>query len=265
MNTEDSSKYDKLETYSTAELLQSINELDSHVSQAVQQAIPQIEALCDHIVEKMALGGRIFYCGSGTSGRLGIVDASECPPTYGVAHGLVIGIIAGGDKAIRQAVENAEDDTQACIVQLQAHNIGPHDVLIGISASGRTPYVLGGMQACNALGITTACIVCNANSAIAQAAKFPVEIITGPEFVRGSTRMKAGTGTKLALNMITTTVFIKRGHVQGNKMVDMQLSNDKLIDRGTRMIVEETGMPYPQAKALLLKHKSVRAAIDNAH
>ena len=265
MNTEDLSKYDKLETYSTAQLLEGINELDSHVSQAVKQAIPQIEALCDRILEKMSLGGRIFYCGSGTSGRLGIVDASECPPTYGVAQGLVIGIIAGGDKAIRQAIENAEDDTQACIAQLQAHNIGPHDVLIGISASGSTPYVLGGMQACNALGITTACIVCNGNSAIAQAAQFPIEIMTGPEFVRGSTRMKAGTGTKLVLNMITTTVFIKRGHVQGNKMVDMQLSNDKLVDRGTRMVMEETGLAYAQAKTLLLEHKSVRAAIENAH
>lgn len=262
MSTEDQSKYTDLETYEVDALLNAINDLDQSVANAVHKAIPQIERFCRHTLEKMQKGGRLFYVGSGTSGRLGIVDASECPPTYGVDYGVVVGIIAGGDTAIRKAVEFAEDDTAACYNQLLEHGIHSNDTVVGISASGKTPYVLGAMNACKANGISTGCIVCNSDSAIAAAADFPMEVLTGPEFVRGSTRMKAGTGTKLALNMITTSLMVKLGHVKGNKMIDMQLSNDKLVDRGTRMVMEETDLGYVAANELLLKTKSVRAAVD---
>ena len=262
MSTEDSSKYTDLETYATGQLLTAINDLDQAVAGATQAAIPQISAFCNATLAKMKKGGRLFYVGSGTSGRLGIVDASECPPTYGVDHGVVVGIIAGGDSAIRKAVEFAEDDTKACFKQLQEYNINAKDTVVGISASGKTPYVLGAMKDCRDHGISTGCIVCNSESAIAAASDFPMEVLTGPEFVRGSTRMKAGTGTKLALNMITTSLMIKLGHVKGNKMIDMQLSNDKLVDRGTKMVMEETDLDYEEANKLLLEMGSVRAAVD---
>jgi len=263
MSTEEQSKYTDLESYDTKDLLLAINDLDNGVSAAVKQAIPQIEKFCNATLSKIKKGGRLFYVGSGTSGRLGIVDASECPPTFGVDHGLVVGIIAGGDKAIREAVEFAEDDTKACFKQLKEFNINDKDTVVGISASGRTPYVLGALNECKENGIGTGSIVCNSDSKIAEASDFPMEILTGPEFVRGSTRMKAGTGTKLVLNMITTSLMIKKGHVKGNKMIDMALSNDKLVDRGTRMVMEETSLDYKEANTLLLKMKSVRAAVDS--
>jgi N-acetylmuramic acid 6-phosphate etherase len=210
----------------------------------------------------MRLGGRLFYLGAGTSGRLGVVDASECPPTFGVEQGRVIGLIAGGDAAIRKAVENAEDDLKQGFTDLKSYNINANDVVVGIAASGRTPYVLGALEACKELNITTGCIVCNPDSKIAAVADYPIVLITGPEFLTGSTRLKAGTATKLALNMITTATMIRLGRVKGNKMVDMQLSNEKLVDRGTRMIMEETGLDYDTAQLVLLKEGSVRAAID---
>ena len=228
----------------------------------MRSQISAITLLVDALVSKMQRGGRLFYMGAGTSGRLGIVDASECPPTFGVEQGRVVGIIAGGDRAIRKAVENAEDDTEQGFKDLQVHDINTNDVVVGIAASGRTPYVLGALQACRQAGIITGCIVCNSDSPVAKAVDFPIELITGPEFLTGSTRLKAGTATKLALNMITTAAMIRMGRVKGNKMVDMQLSNDKLVDRGTRMIMEETGLDYDTAQLVLLKEGSVRAAID---
>jgi N-acetylmuramic acid 6-phosphate etherase len=212
----------------------------------------------------MSRGGRLFYMGAGTSGRLGIVDASECPPTYGVEHGLVVGIIAGGDSAIRKAVEFAEDDTLQGFQDLEAYSVNENDVVVGISASGRTPYVLGALNACREKGIATGCIVCNPGSVIAAACNAPVEVVTGPEFVTGSTRMKAGTATKMVLNMITTSVMIRLGRVVGNKMVDMQLSNDKLIERGTRMVMQSTGLSEASSRELLLKYGSVRKAVEAA-
>ncbi len=262
MHTEASSHYDGLELMSTTQILSAMNEEDEKISALLRQKISAIEPLVDEIVSKMQSGGRLFYLGAGTSGRLGIVDASECPPTFGVAQGRVVGIIAGGDAAIRKAVENAEDNLEQGYIDLTAHQIGSLDVVIGIAASGRTPYVLGALQACKLAGIATGCIVCNENSPIAEIADFPVELPTGPEFLTGSTRLKAGTATKLALNMISTAVMIRLGHVKGNKMVDMQLSNDKLVDRGTRMVMEETGLDYDTAQMVLLKEGSVRAAID---
>ncbi len=244
------------------ELLENINQEDKSVPLAVERAIPHIEALVNVTVERLRQGGRLFYIGAGTSGRLGIVDASECPPTYGVPHGMVIGIIAGGDTAIRKAVEFAEDDTAQAWKDLQEHNITDKDMVVGIAASGSTPYVVGGLEACRRQGIATGCIVCNANSAVAAVADYPVEVITGPEFVTGSTRMKAGTAQKLVLNMLTTTTMIQLGHVKGNKMVDMQLSNTKLVERGTRMLMEELQLAKPEAAALLQKYGSVRAAIE---
>jgi N-acetylmuramic acid 6-phosphate etherase len=208
-------------------------------------------------------GGRLFYMGAGTSGRLGIVDASECPPTFGVDFGRVIGLIAGGDGAIRKAVEFAEDSEEQGWKDLQAHNITTKDVVVGIAASGRTPYVIGALKKCNEEGISTGCVVCNAESAVAAVSKFPIEVVVGPEFVTGSTRLKSGTAQKLVLNMLTTCTFIQLGHVKGNKMVDMQLSNYKLVDRGTRMVMEETGLNAEEAKALLLKEGSVRFAVDS--
>jgi N-acetylmuramic acid 6-phosphate etherase len=260
--TESASNYNSLEQMSVRELLENINREDQTVPQAVAKAIPQIEALVHATVERLQQGGRLFYIGAGTSGRLGVVDASECPPTYGVPHGMVVGIIAGGDSAIRKAVEFAEDDPEQAWNDLQAYNISDKDIVVGIAASGRTPYVIGGLQACRRHGIATGCVVCNAGSAVAAAADFPVEVVTGPEFVTGSTRMKAGTAQKLALNMLTTATMVRLGRVKGNKMVDMQLSNHKLVDRGIRMVMEELNLSQSEAGALLKKYGSVRAAIE---
>ncbi|MDX5423195.1 MAG: N-acetylmuramic acid 6-phosphate etherase [Hymenobacteraceae bacterium] len=260
--TESTSNYDGLEQMSVRELLVNINKEDKTVPLAVEKAIPQIEALAQVTLARLRDGGRLFYIGAGTSGRLGIVDASECPPTYGVPHGMVIGLIAGGDSAIRKAVEFAEDDPDQAWKDLQAHHITEKDMVVGIAASGRTPYVAGGLRACRQHRITTGCIVCNTGSAVAAEADYPVEVITGPEFVTGSTRMKAGTAQKLVLNMLTTSTMIRLGHVKGNKMVDMQLSNFKLVDRGTRMLMDELQLTRPEASALLKKYGSVRAAIE---
>ncbi|TYZ07012.1 N-acetylmuramic acid 6-phosphate etherase [Hymenobacter lutimineralis] len=262
MNTTESpSDFNNLETLSTRELLAGINSVDATVPQAVAKALPQLEALVEATVDRLQRGGRLFYIGAGTSGRLGILDASECPPTFGVPHGLVIGLIAGGDTAIRKAVENAEDDAAQAWQDLLAYAITDKDIVVGIAASGRTPYVIGGLEQARRHGLATGCIVCNAGSAVAAAAEFPVEIVTGPEFVTGSTRLKAGTAQKLALNMLTTATFIRLGKVKGNKMVDMQLSNAKLVDRGERMLMDELGIAQPEAAALLQQYGSVRAAL----
>ena len=260
--TESSSKYDNLEHMSVRELLENINREDMTVPTAVAKSIPQIDALVPRIIEKMKVGGRLFYVGAGTSGRLGIVDASECPPTYGVPHGLVVGLMAGGDQAIRKAVEFAEDDPERGWQDLLDHDINQHDVVIGIAASGRTPYVIGAVQRARAVGILTGCITCNLETRLAEAAEFPVEVIVGPEFVTGSTRMKAGTAQKLVLNMISTSVMIKLGRVKGNRMVDMQLTNVKLIGRGTKMIMDELGVGEDEASRLLKEFGSVRKAVD---
>jgi N-acetylmuramic acid 6-phosphate etherase len=262
MTTEAPSQFNHLETLSTTELLAGMNQLDHTVPQTVAKALPQIEALVDIIVARLGAGGRLFYIGAGTSGRLGVVDASECPPTFGVPAGLVVGIMAGGDGAIRQAVEGAEDDAEQAWLDLQQHNINAKDVLVGIAASGRTPYVIGGLNQARAAGLATGCVVCNANSAVAAAAEFPVEVVTGPEFLTGSTRLKAGTAQKLVLNMLTTATFIRLGRVKGNKMVDMQLSNEKLVHRGEQMLMDELGIGAAEAAALLKQHGSVRAALD---
>lgn len=261
--TESSSHYDHLEKMSVQELLANINKEDKTVPLAIEKAIPQIEAIVNVIVEKMKGGGRLFYIGAGTSGRLGVVDASEIPPTYGLPHGKVIGLIAGGDKAIRKAVEYAEDDAEQAWKDLEEHLINQQDVLIGIAASGRTPYVIGGLKDARANGVVTGCVVCNLNTEVAKQADYPVEVVVGPEFVTGSTRMKSGTAQKLVLNMISTTVMIKLGHVKGNKMVDMQLTNNKLVDRGTRMIMDELQIPQAEAEKLLKQHGSVRKAVEN--
>jgi N-acetylmuramic acid 6-phosphate etherase len=261
--TESSSHYNNLEKMEVLELLKNINNEDKKVPIAIEKVLPQIEALVNAVVEKMQVGGRLFYIGAGTSGRLGVVDASEIPPTFGVSHGKVIGIIAGGDKAIRKAVENAEDDAAQAWKDLEEYSINQQDVLIGIAASGRTPYVVGGMKEARSNGIVTGCIVCNENTEIARHADFPVEVVAGPEFVTGSTRMKSGTAQKLVLNMISTATMIKLGHVAGNKMVDMQLTNNKLVDRGEKMIMDELGVNQQQASALLQQFGSVRAAIQN--
>lgn len=262
--TEADSYYNNLEQMSIHELLQSMNKEDMTVPQAVAKAISQIEKLVEVIAAKMQLGGRLFYMGAGTSGRLGILDASECPPTYGIEHGRVVGLIAGGDTAIRKAVEFAEDDLKQGWQDLQEHHITEHDVVVGIAASGTTPYVIGALEKCNENNIVTGCIVCNNGSPVAAVSQFPIEVIVGPEFVTGSTRMKSGTAQKLVLNMISTSVMIKLGRVKGNKMVDMQLSNEKLVDRGTRMVMKNTGLEdYETAKALLLKYGSVRKATES--
>lgn len=260
--TEQSSHYDDLQNMSIAELLFNINQEDAKVALAVQKAIPQIEKLVEICADKMNNGGRLFYIGAGTSGRLGIVDASECPPTFGVPHGLVNGIIAGGDHAIRKAVEFAEDDKFQAWKDLQQYNISEKDVVIGIAASGTTPYVIGGLETCKKNGIITGGITCNQGSPLAVVADFPIEVVVGPEFVSGSTRMKAGTAQKLVLNMISTSCMIKLGRVKGNKMVDMQLSNHKLIDRGIRMIMEATHVDVTTAENALKDQGSVRKAIE---
>jgi len=260
--TEAESNYKALEKMTVHQLLVNINNEDKTVANAVEKVIPKIEKLVTVIAQKMQQGGRLFYMGAGTSGRLGIVDASECPPTFGVPQGLVIGIIAGGDKAIRKAVEFAEDDTQQGWKDLQQYKINEKDIVIGIAASGSTPYVIGALAACDKHNIITACIVCNKSSELAKVAKHKIEIVVGPEFVTGSTRMKSGTAQKLALNMISTSVMIKLGKVKGNRMVDMQLSNNKLVDRGTKMVAETLKVSYEKANTLLLKHGSVRKAIE---
>jgi N-acetylmuramic acid 6-phosphate etherase len=261
--TEQSSHYEHLEKMSIIDLLTNINNEDKKVPLAVEKALTQIEALVSKVVENLKLGGRLFYIGAGTSGRLGIVDASECPPTFGVPFDLVNGIIAGGDKAIRRAVENAEDNTTQAWLDLQNENIGKNDVVIGIAASGTTPYVIGGLEKCNENNIVTGCITCNEESPIAITAKFPIVVVVGPEFVTGSSRMKAGTAQKLVLNMISTATMIQLGKVKGNKMVDMQLSNDKLVDRGIKMIMSEILVDYEKAGELLKEYGSVRKAVDN--
>jgi len=261
--TESDSKYNHLEKMEIAELLTSINQEDKTVPGAIEKVIPSIENLVKIIESKMEKGGRLFYMGAGTSGRLGVVDASECPPTFGVEHGLVIGLIAGGDSAMWKAVEFAEDSITQGWEDLKGHKINEKDVVIGIAASGTTPYVIGALEMCNKNGIETGCIVCNSDSAVAKAAKYPVEVVVGAEFVTGSTRMKSGTAQKLVLNMISTTVMIKLGRVKGNKMVDMQLSNNKLVDRGTKMVMTQLNIDYELANELLLKHGSVRKAVDS--
>jgi N-acetylmuramic acid 6-phosphate etherase len=261
--TESPSHYSHLEKMSVHELLVNINKEDKTVPFAIEKVIPKMELLVNAIVEKMQQGGRLFYIGSGTSGRLGIVDASEIPPTYGMPQGRVIGIISGGDKAIRMAVEHAEDDPHQAWIDLSAHQITSHDVLIGIAASGRTPYVIGGVKEARKNGIITGCITCNAGSELAASVDYPIEVVVGPEFVTGSTRMKAGTAQKLVLNMISTSTMIKLGRVRGNKMVDMQLTNDKLIDRGVKMIMDELKIDPIEAEQLLKKFGNVRDAIDS--
>jgi N-acetylmuramic acid 6-phosphate etherase len=261
--TEQSSKYEHLEKMSIEELLFNINQEDQTVPLAVEKALPQISKLVAQIVSKMKLGGRLFYIGAGTSGRLGIVDASECPPTFGVPFDLVNGIIAGGDKAIRRAVENAEDNPTQAWIDLKEENISENDVVVGIAASGTTPYVIGGLKACNENNIITGSISCNAGSPLSQTAQFPIEVIVGPEFVTGSSRMKAGTAQKLVLNMISTATMIQLGKVKGNKMVDMQLSNSKLVDRGVKMIMSEIPVTYEKGAELLAKYGSVRKAVDH--
>jgi N-acetylmuramic acid 6-phosphate etherase len=260
--TEQESHYTHLDELPVSELLQHINQEDKTVPNAVEKALPQIEKLVLATTEKMKAGGRLFYIGAGTSGRLGVVDASECPPTFGVPFDWVVGIIAGGDSAIRKAVEFAEDDAEQAWLDLQEYNITDKDVLVGLAASGRTPYVIGGLRRANEMGLVTGCIVCNAGSPVAAEAQYPVEVVTGPEFVTGSTRMKAGTAQKLVLNMLTTTVMIQLGRVKGNKMVDMQLTNHKLVDRGTRMIMQEIGVDEETASQLLNEHGSVRKAVN---
>ena len=261
--TEQASHYANLDKMSTLELLQGMNEEDKSVPIAVEKAIPQIESFVDALVERMRMGGRLFYIGAGTSGRLGILDASEIPPTYGAPYNLVIGLIAGGDSAIRKAVENAEDDPDAGWADLQKFNIGGYDSLVGVAASGSTPYVVGACAKARERGLLTACVTCNPGAEVAKVVDIPIVAVVGPEFVTGSTRMKSGTAQKLILNMISTSAMIKLGHVKGNKMVDMQLSNNKLVDRGTKMIMDETGIAeYNKAKEYLLKYGSVRSAVD---
>ena len=260
--SEQSSLYNDLEKKSVLEILTDINTEDHKVADAVQKAIPQIEKLVTGIVERMKRGGRIFYMGAGTSGRLGVLDASEIPPTFGMDPSWVIGIIAGGDTALRNPVENAEDDTAQGWKDLQAFKVNEKDTVIGIAASGTTPYVIGALKEARAHGCLTGSISSNPDSPISEAAEVPIEMIVGPEYVTGSSRMKSGTGQKMICNMITTSVMIKMGRVKGNKMVNMQLSNAKLVDRGTRMVVEELGLPYDEAKRLLLLHGSVKNAVD---
>jgi N-acetylmuramic acid 6-phosphate etherase len=261
--TEQPSNYNNLEKMSTFELLSNINTEDKSVPNAIEKVIPSIEKLVESIHFKMKNGGRLFYIGAGTSGRLGVLDASECPPTYGVSDNWVIGLIAGGDSALRKAVENAEDDTTLAWKDLQNYHISDKDVLVAIAASGTTPYVIGGLKKANENNIVTGCIVCNENSPVAEVVDFPIEIVVGPEFVTGSTRMKAGTAQKLVLNMISTSVMIKLGRVKDNKMVHMQLSNTKLVNRGILMLMDELHINQELATSLLEKYKSVKNVLDN--
>jgi N-acetylmuramic acid 6-phosphate etherase len=260
--TESASRYAALEKMSVKTLLTNINKEDATVPAAIKKAIPKITKLVEAIVSRMKTGGRLFYIGAGTSGRLGILDASEIPPTYGVPFNQVIGLMAGGDKAIRKAVEFAEDDTQQAWQDLMNYKITSNDVLVGIAASGRTPYVIGGVTDARAHGVLTGCITCNKGSELAACVDHPIEVVVGPEFVTGSTRMKSGTAQKLVLNMISTATMIQLGHVKGNKMVDMKLTNKKLVNRGARFIQEELNISLAEAERLLLKHGSVRKALD---
>ncbi|EDM37057.1 N-acetylmuramic acid-6-phosphate etherase [Pedobacter sp. BAL39] len=260
--TEQDSKYTNIDQMSVLEILQGINNEDQTVAIAVKQAIPQIAQLASSVADRMAMGGRLFYIGAGTSGRLGVVDASECPPTFGVPFDLVLGIIAGGDQAIRRAVENAEDNTAQAWKDLMEYQINEKDCLIGIAASGTTPYVVGGLNTAREHGILTGCIICNSGGPIVAASDHPVEVVVGPEFLTGSTRMKSGTAQKMVLNMLSTTVMIKLGKVKGNKMVDMQLTNHKLVDRGTQMIMDELNIGREQAAELLNQYGSVRKAVE---
>lgn len=260
--SEQASLYNDLEKKSVGELLRDINNEDKKVALAVEKAIPQIEKLVEGIVPRMKRGGRIFYMGAGTSGRLGVLDASEIPPTFGMDPSWVIGIIAGGDKALRCPIENAEDDLRQGWLDLEAFGINDKDTVIGIAASGTTPYVIGALEECRRHGILTAAITSNPDAPVSAAADIAIEMVVGPEYVTGSSRMKSGTGQKMICNMITTSVMIKMGRVKGNKMVNMQLSNAKLVDRGTRMVVEELGLPYDEARRLLLMHGSVKKAVD---
>lgn len=261
--TESSSNHDNLESKSTRDLLTGINQEDKTVPLAVEKEIPQIEKLVDACVERMRRGGRLFYMGAGTSGRLGIVDASECPPTFGVPHGMVIGIIAGGDTAIRKAVEFAEDDKEQGWIDLQAYQINENDIVVGIAASGTTPYVLGALETAKSNGILTGGISCNPDSPLSKLADIAITPVVGPEFVTGSTRMKSGTAQKLVLNMLSTAIMIRLGRVKGNRMVDMQLSNDKLVDRGTKMVMAETHLSYEAANELLQRFGNVRQAVEH--
>jgi N-acetylmuramic acid 6-phosphate etherase len=261
--TEEPGSYRHLEKMSIHEILTFINKEDKRVPAAVEKAISQIERLTEVIADKMLQGGRLFYIGAGTSGRLGILDASEIPPTFGMPYGLIVGLIAGGDEAIQKPIENAEDDTLQGWADLQEHEVSKQDVVIGIAASGTTPYVIGAMEKCRANEINTGCLTCNAGSPLSRVVDYPIEVVVGPEFVTGSTRMKSGTAQKLVLNMISTTVMIRIGRVKDNKMVNMQLTNTKLVDRGTRMLMGETGITdYEKAKKLLLKFGSVKKAAD---
>ena len=261
--TESDSKYDKLESKSVEQLLNIINTEDQTVSLCVKKEISKINKLINKVIEQLKIGGRLFYIGSGTSGRIGVVDASECPPTFGVDTDLVIGVIAGGDRAIRKSIENAEDDTNQGWKDLLKHKISSNDFVIGIAASGTTPYVLGALENCNKNKIPTGCITCNPGSPISLISKYPIEVVVGPEVITGSSRMKAGTAQKLILNMISSTAMIKIGRILGNKMVDMQLSNEKLLDRGTKMVMDSVGINRSEASRLLNKYKSVRNAIKN--
>ena len=262
LTTEETSHYDNLDKMSVKELLEGINNEDKTVPYAVEKAIPQIEALVNQIVPRMKEGGRLFYIGAGTSGRLGVVDASECPPTFGVPFDMVVGLIAGGDGAIRKAVENAEDDIEQAWQDLLVYDVNELDTVVGIAASGRTPYVIGGLNKARENGLLTGSISCNQDSEISRAAEYPIEAIPGPEFVTGSTRMKSGTAQKLILNMISTSVMIQLGRVRGNTMVDMQLSNNKLVVRAENMVMKELGIEREEAEALLQKHGSVRDSVD---
>ncbi|SDB44062.1 N-acetylmuramic acid 6-phosphate etherase [Flavobacteriaceae bacterium MAR_2010_188] len=261
--TEQDSNYQHLDKMQVNELLQSINKEDKTVAFAVEKAIPQIEKLTEQVIDKLKNGGRLFYLGAGTSGRLGIVDASECPPTFGVPHSMVVGLIAGGDSAIRKAVEFAEDSTNQGFKDLQEQNISSKDVVIGIAASGTTPYVISALAKCNEHNIITGCITCNQNSPLSQVSRFPVEVVVGPEFVTGSSRMKAGTAQKMVLNMITTATMIRLGKVVDNKMVDMQLSNNKLVDRGVKMVMSSLNISEEEAQRLIGEYGGVRTAIEN--
>lgn len=261
--TESSSLYDNLEQMTVGELLNGINREDAKIHLAVQKEIPKIEKFVEELVARVKAGGRLFYLGAGTSGRLGILDASEVPPTFGMPHGIVIGLIAGGDTAIRKAVESAEDQWHGGWDDLKKYDITEKDSVVGIAASGGTPYVIGALKDAGEQGLLTACITCNPDSEIAKVAHYAIEPVVGPEFLTGSTRMKSGTAQKMVLNMITTTLMIKLGRVKGNKMVDMQLTNKKLVERGSKMIVDELGIDIDEARRLLLVHGSVRAVLEN--
>lgn len=261
--TEQDSKYNHLEMMSVSSILRNINSEDKTVPLAVEKALPQIVKLTEQIVDKLKTGGRLFYIGAGTSGRLGILDASECPPTFGVPHELVVGLIAGGDIAIRKAVEFAEDSKNQGWLDLQAHKISEKDIVVGIAASGTTPYVIAALEKCNVNNISTGSISCNENSPLSHTAKLPIDVVVGPEFVTGSSRMKAGTAQKMILNMLSTATMIQLGKIKGNKMVDMQLSNNKLVDRGEKMLVKELHIDQEEASKLLEQFGSVRNAIQN--